>query len=224
MRIAAGTTVESLTDDDLPALDIQGPLFDGSSTNRASLAVTFEEIASTERFTLCVNHLKSKGGNGTGVDADSGDGQGNFNGMRVRGANAIATWLATDPTGSNDSDFLIVGDLNAYAKEDPIFVLEEAGYTDLATQYLGDTAYSFVFNGQYGTLDYAMANESLRSQVTGATEWHINADEPDAIDYNLDFGRDPSLFDGQTPYRTSDHDPILIGLELGRHDASASYP
>ncbi|MEO1445116.1 MAG: hypothetical protein AAFV46_02570, partial [Cyanobacteria bacterium J06635_11] len=77
------------------------------------------------------------------------------------------------------------------------------------------------FDGQLGTLDYALANSPLRDQVTGATEWHINADEPDAIDYNLDFGRDDSLFSGQTPYRTSDHDPILIGLDLaadGRDD------
>ncbi|MEL7141750.1 MAG: ExeM/NucH family extracellular endonuclease [Cyanobacteria bacterium J06643_4] len=215
VRIAEGTTVETFTDDDLPTLDIEGPLFDGPSTNRASLAVTFEEIVSGETFTLSVNHFKSKGGNGSGDDADIGDGQGNFNGMRTRGAQAIAAWLATDPTGSNDSDILIVGDLNAYAKEDPVTALEAAGYTDLAAQFLGNSAYSFVFSGQLGTLDYAMANETLRTQVTGTTEWHINADEPDAIDYNLDFNRDETLFDGQSPFRTSDHDPIVIGLALG---------
>ena len=219
VRIAEGTTIETFTDDDLAALDgaldIEGPLFDGSSTNRASLAVTFEEIANGETFTLSVNLFKSKGGNGAGDDADIGDGQGNFNGTRTRGARAIAAWLATDPTGSNDSDRLIVGDLNAYAKEDPIIALEAAGYTDLATQFLGNGAYSFVFSGQLGTLDYAMANETLRTQVTGTTEWHINADEPDAIDYNLDFNRDATLFDGQSPFRTSDHDPIVVGLALG---------
>ncbi|MEL6261405.1 MAG: ExeM/NucH family extracellular endonuclease [Cyanobacteria bacterium J06626_6] len=224
VRVAEGTTVETLTDEDLPALGIEGSLFDGSSTNRASLAVTFEEISSGETFTLSVNHLKSKGGNGEGDDADIGDGQGNFNGMRSRGAAAIAAWLATDPTGSNDSDILLVGDLNAYAKEEPIRVLEEAGYTDLAARFLGDKAYSFVFNGQVGTLDYAMANASLNVQVTGTTEWHINADEPDAIDYNLDFGRDATLFDGQTPFRTSDHDPIIVGLTLGRAIARHDRP
>ncbi|MEL6556260.1 MAG: ExeM/NucH family extracellular endonuclease [Cyanobacteria bacterium J06621_11] len=214
VSVAEGTSVETLTDEDLAALDIQGPLFDGPSTNRASLAVTFEQVSDGARFTLSVNHLKSKGGNGSGDDADVNDGQGNFNGMRTRGATAIAAWLATDPTGSGDADFLIVGDLNAYAKEDPIVALEAAGYTDLAAEFLGEKTYSFVFNGQLGTLDYAMANESLRSQVTGATEWHINADEPDAIDYNLDFDRDPTLFDGRSPYRTSDHDPIVIGIDL----------
>ncbi|MEL6939979.1 MAG: ExeM/NucH family extracellular endonuclease [Cyanobacteria bacterium J06598_1] len=215
VQVADGTSVETLTDEDLPALGLSGPLFDGSSTNRAALAVTFEEVSSSARFTLSVNHLKSKGGSGSGDNADVNDGQGNFNGTRTRGAEAIAAWLATDPTGSGDADFMIVGDLNAYAKEDPIVALEDLGYTDLAAEFLGDDkTYSFVFDGQVGTLDYAMANETMRSQVTGATEWHINADEPDAIDYNLDFNRDAALFDGQTPFRTSDHDPIIVGLDL----------
>jgi len=215
VKIAEGTSVETLSDQDLPALDIDGPLFDGSSTNRASLAVTFEEIDSEEVFTLSVNHFKSKGGNGSGDNADVSDGQGNFNGTRTRGAQALAAWLKSDPTGSGDTDFLVVGDLNAYAMEDPMMALADAGYTDLAAEFLGSKAYSFAFNGQLGTLDYALANESLFSQVSGTTEWHINADEPDAIDYNLEFNRNETWFEGQTPFRASDHDPIIVGLNLG---------
>ena len=45
-------------------------------------------------------------------------------------------------------------------------------------------------------------------------EWHINADEPGLLDYNLEFGRDPALFDASIPYRASDHDPVVIGLDL----------
>ena len=55
---------------------------------------------------------------------------------------------------------------------------------------------------------------SLVSQVRAAIDWHINADEPVALDYNLDFGREPSLFDASTPFRSSDHDPIVVDLEL----------
>ena len=51
-------------------------------------------------------------------------------------------------------------------------------------------------------------------QITGATSWNINSDEADALDYNTDFGRPADIFDGTTPYRTSDHDPLLIGLVL----------
>ncbi|MCH2248006.1 MAG: ExeM/NucH family extracellular endonuclease, partial [Crocosphaera sp.] len=214
VQVAPGTTVEILTDSDLPALGLGGTIFDGVNTNRAPLAVTFEELGTGEVFTIAVNHFKSKGGTGSGDDADIGDGQGNFNGTRLRGAEALNAWLNTDPTGSGDEDFLIVGDLNAYAQEDPITFLESAGYTDLIEQFVGNDAYSFVFDGQFGYLDYGLANQSLLSQVTGTTEWRINADEPDALDYNLDFGRDPSLFNGQDPFRNSDHDPIIIGLDL----------
>ncbi|WP_293119281.1 ExeM/NucH family extracellular endonuclease [Okeania sp. SIO1I7] len=214
VQVAPGTTVEVLTDSDLPDLGLGGTVFDGEDTNRAPLAVTFEELATGERLTVSVNHFKSKGGTGTGDDADAGDGQGNFNGTRLRGAEALNAWLNTDPTGSGDSDFLIVGDLNAYAQEDPITSLETEGYTDLIEEFVGSDAYSFVFDGQFGYLDYALANESLLSQVTGTTEWRVNADEPDALDYNLDFGRDPSLFNGQDPFRNSDHDPIIVGLNL----------
>ena len=186
--------------------------------NRAALAQTFTEIASGESFTASVNHFKSKGSSGltdtASPDYDLGDGQGFFNDTRTDAARLLADWLASDPTGQGDEDVLILGDLNAYAQEDPIRALEAAGYTDLAQAFLGDEAYSYVFDGQKGTLDYGLANGSLLSQVTGVEEVHFNADEPDAFDYNLEFGRDPSLYtDG--PYRASDHDPILIGLDLG---------
>ncbi|MDY7020554.1 MAG: ExeM/NucH family extracellular endonuclease, partial [Cyanobacteriota bacterium] len=216
VQIAPGTTVEILTDSELPALGLSDSpaVFDGVSTNRAPLAVTFEEISTGEVLTVSVNHFKSKGGNGSGDNADIGDGQGNFNGTRVRGAEAVEAWLETDPTNSNDDDFLIIGDLNAYAEEDPITFLEGEGYTDLVEEFVGNDASSFVFDGQFGYLDYGLANPALLPQVTGTTEWRINAAEPDALDYNLDFGRDPSLFDGQEPFRTSDHDPVIIGLDL----------
>jgi hypothetical protein len=131
-------------------------------------------------------------------------------------ASALKDWLATDPTHSNDPDFLIIGDLNAYAKEDPIRALEAAGYTNLIRRDLGDSAYSYVFQGQSGYLDHALASASLRPQVTGATEWHINADEPVALDYKVYLkspGQLTTLY-SPDPYRSSDHDPLLVGLNL----------
>lgn len=189
----------------------------GSDRNRPALAQTFKENATGELFTPVVNHFKSKGSSGVQAgtaDAEQNDGQGNWNDTRTKAAIALDTWLDTDPTNSGDPDVLILGDLNAYAQEDPITTLEGLGYTDLADQFIGTDAYSFVFDGQVGTLDYAMANADLLSQVTGATEWHVNADEPDAIDYNEDFGRDPNIFDASVPYRNSDHDPVIVGLDL----------
>lgn len=193
----------------------------GLQRNRPALAQTFKDAATGATFTAVANHFKSKGDSGLAgnpsispTDVDANDGQGFWNDTRTKAAIALANWLATDPTGSGDTDVLILGDLNSYASEDPIRALTTAGYTDLAQQLLGNAAYSYVFDGQLGTLDYALANQPLVTQVTGITEWHINADEPDALDYNLNFGRDPSLFDGTTPYRTADHDPVLVGLNL----------
>ena len=83
-------------------------------------------------LTVAVNHLKSKGSSCASIgDPDTGDGQGNCNLTRTKAAQALVDWLATDPTGSGDPDFLIIGDLNAYAMEDPITAIKAAGYTDL---------------------------------------------------------------------------------------------
>ncbi len=180
--------------------------------NRPALAQTFTVAATGAVFTLAINHLKSKG---SPCDADGdpnlGDGQGNCNMTRTNAAAALADWLATDPTGSGDDDFLILGDLNAYNREDPLTALTNAGLVNLldgATQ-----PYSFSFDAQAGALDHAVASASMASQVVEAIEWHINADEPELHDYNLEFGRDPALFDASTPYRASDHDPVVVGLD-----------
>ncbi|GAA4285974.1 ExeM/NucH family extracellular endonuclease [Georgenia daeguensis] len=187
------------------------PAFDDTK-NRPMLTQTFREIGTGEVFTVSVNHLKSKGSACTG-DPDTGDGQGNCNLTRTAAAEAIAEFLAGDPTGSGDPDHLVIGDLNSYDHEDPIRALEAAGYTDLVKRFGGEEAYGYVFDGMVGYLDHALATESLTAQVTGAAEWHINADEPDILDYNLDFGRPADYWTGDA-YRSSDHDPVLVGLDL----------
>jgi uncharacterized protein len=154
--------------------------------NRPALAQSFEETSSGARFTVVVNHLKSKGSGCGAGDDDTTTGQGNCNGTRTLAAQALADWLATDPTGSGDTDVLIIGDLNSYAKEDPIVALQNAGYTDLVAAFGGPTAYGYVFDGQLGYLDHALSNASLTPQVTGVAEWHINADEIPLFDYNDD--------------------------------------
>ena len=158
---------------------------DSAPRNRAALAQAFEEVGTGARFVVAVNHLKSKG---SACDApDAGDGQGNCNQVRLNAANELAAWLAADPTGTNDPDVLIIGDLNSYAMEDPITALLGAGYTNLVNAFGGPSAYSYVFDGQWGYLDHALSNASLTPQVAGVAEWHINSDEPSVLDYNTDF-------------------------------------
>ncbi|MEP7157863.1 MAG: ExeM/NucH family extracellular endonuclease [Chloroflexota bacterium] len=184
--------------------------------NRPALAQTFAQNSTGSAFTVVVNHLKSKGSPCDPDDPDGSDGQGNCNGTRVLAAQALIDWMADDPTGSSDPDFLVIGDLNSYAREDPITEFENAGYTNLIRAQHGDDAYSYVFDGQSGYLDHALANSSLTAQVTGVSDWHINADEPIALDYNTNFktaNHVNTLFAGDA-YRSSDHDPVLIGLDL----------
>ncbi|HEJ4978683.1 TPA: SpnA family nuclease [Pseudomonas aeruginosa] len=193
------------------------PEFD-DTRNRPTLAQTFQEINGGELLTIAVNHLKSKGSACDG-DPDTGDGQGNCNLTRARAAQALVDWLAGDPTGAKEPDRLIIGDLNSYAKEDPVNVIRSAGYTDLVARQAGaGKGYSYVFSGQSGYLDHALANASLARQVRGAVEWHINADEPRVLDYNVEFKtprQQDSLYNAE-PYRASDHDPVVIGIDLRR--------
>ena len=202
--------------------------------NRPGLIQTFEEVATGERFTVAVNHFKSKGSSCDELgDPDLRDGQANCNGTRTAAAEALARYLATDPTAGGDPDILIIGDLNAYAREDPIRALEVGGYTDLIRRFAGADAYSYVFDGQLGYLDYALASPSLLRQVTGAAGWYINADEPPLLDYNDDvldaseaaYQRESAalpIYEADA-FRSSDHDPVIVGLQLGR-SATAARP
>ena len=193
--------------------------------NRPVLIQTFVQNSTGERVTVAVNHLKSKGSACDDVgDPGLNDGQANCPATRTAAAIALANHLETDPTGSGDPDFLIIGDLNSYAMEDPIMALIAAGYTDLLNDFQGADAYSYLFDGQLGYLDYAMANSALSGQVTGTTAWHINADEIPLFDYNDDildagessFERESGVLELFAPdaLRSSDHDPVLVGLDL----------
>jgi predicted extracellular nuclease len=181
--------------------------------NRPSLAQTFQTPGG-KKFTLAVNHFKSKGSDCDDVgDPDTGDGQGNCNLTRTAAANALVNWLATDPTGSADPDFLITGDLNSYALEDPIAAIQAAGFINVAPTF-GQTPgapadYTYVYQGQAGTLDYVLASPSLFAQIPYAFKIPANADEPSALDYN-DYNQ-PGLYNPDF-FRYADHDPLMITL------------
>jgi predicted extracellular nuclease len=187
--------------------------------NRPALAQAFRENATGGVFVPVVNHLKSKG---SACDVpDAGDGQGNCNAVRTQAAGELAEWLAADPTATGDEDVLILGDLNSYAKEDPIDVLIGAGYTNLIAEELGPDAYSYVFDGQWGYLDHALGSASMTAQVAGVADWHVNADEPNVLDYNTNFKSEGQIASLYAPdeFRNSDHDPVLVGLDLTNDSA-----
>jgi uncharacterized protein len=196
-----------------PALLLDEPFL---AIGRPPMAQTFE--AEGVRFTVVANHFKSKGGcdDADPSNRDLGDGQGCWNATRVAMARTLWNWVQTDPTASGDKRVLIVGDLNALGEEDPVRLLKSSGLRDLLAEHAAEPAYSYVFRGESGRLDHALASPELASLVSRAAEWHINADESPALEYAA------AGFDARTlrsryrpdPFRSSDHDPVLVGLKL----------
>lgn len=184
-----------------------------SINNRPTLAQTFA-AANGEKFSVIVNHFKSKSCSGaSGSDADQNDGQGCYNPQRINQAERLVNGFIPQVTSiASDSDVLVIGDLNSYGKEDPIDLLANDGLADQIARFNGEEGYSYVFDGESGYLDHALANATMAAQITGAVEWHINADEPFVIDYNTEFK--PQDLYTPLPYKASDHDPVIIGVNL----------
>lgn len=184
---------------------------DAKVVNRKKM-ICFQELSTGERFILSVNHFKAKSGNGSGADANQGDGQGTFNATRIEEAQSVIDQYKRYTPALKEKDILIMGDLNAYAKEDPITRLTSNGFIDLHRAFHADSSYSYMFSGLAGYLDHAISNSTLFPQITGMASYTINSDEDDY--YTYDKSGDRSMF------RCSDHDPILVGLRL---DSTLSY-
>jgi len=188
--------------------------------NRPPLVQTFA-AANGEKFSVVVNHFKSKSSCPTtagDLNADQGDGQGCWNVLRTEQAQALRSYIQTLQASTGDSDVIVIGDLNAYGKEDPILDFTAAGYVDQVARF-NDFDYSYVFDGEAGYIDHALATPSLSAQIVGTTHWRINADEPAIIDYNSEFKQPACATCGpdyysNTVYRSSDHDPVIIGINL----------
>ena len=157
-------------------------------------------------FTVVANHFKSKGcSEAEGADRDQGDGQGCWNALRLDSARRLDAWLKSDPTGSGGR-IVIVGDFNSYAMEDPLRYLRDAGWQDAFAVAGVQRPYSYVYEGRAGRLDHALLSPALAQSLRGAAEWHSNADEPRSLGYAQ--GNAPG------PWRSSDHDPMLLGFDL----------
>lgn len=211
-------------------------VLDLGDKNRTTLAQSFQAVRGNKTFTVIPNHLKSKSCSGvdaSSTDADQKDGQGCWNPTRVKAVDQIVQWLAKNPTQVPKQNALLVGDMNSYAKEEPILSFEKANYKVLlndAKVGQGAQAYSYVFgvasdangNGGAGNLDHAIADASLYPKVVRTFAWHINADEPTVLDYNEEYKTDEqkALFYGEDAYRSSDHDPVIVDLDLNGKDSS----
>lgn len=188
----------------------QGPF----QFHRPSLITSFKHKASSEAFTVSLNHFKSKSCRSSfGENVDGKDGQACYNADRVEQATMLVNALKNYPTGLQDDDVIIIGDLNSNASEGPIKVITDAGFHEVLTELHGKQgAYSYVFDGRSGLIDYAILSPTLRPRLTTAEVWHVNTDETTVLDYNSEFK--PKVFYEANPFRSSDHDPVIFGLNF----------
>jgi uncharacterized protein len=188
--------------------------------NRPTFAQGFA-ASNGERFAVVVNHLKSKGSCPTdgSADTDQNDGQGCWNATRVEQAERLRDFVAQVQTTAGTQDVILIGDLNAHGQEDPLHTLTGDGLIVDQVARFKPEAHSYVFDGLAGRMDHGLATSSMTSKIVSAAPWNINADEPAIIDYNLEYKTPACATCGpdyyqSTPYKSSDHDPIVLGLNL----------
>ena len=186
--------------------------------HRPAVTQRFASTETGEEFVVSVNHLKSKG-SACSESPDLDDGQGNCSASRTAAATALTKWL--NETVAPDGRAIVIGDLNSYDHEESIDAFARGGFTDLEKQFNGEHAYSYVFDGQLGYLDYALAQPALTADVSAVASWHINSDEPSLIDYDMSFKlpAQDALY-APDAYRSSDHDPVIVGLNLTPPDTT----
>lgn len=184
--------------------------------NRPAL---FQKFASGKQsFYIAVNHFKSKGRPCKTEIEDPF--QGHCNQERTRAALALVNFI--NRNAEDDVPILIVGDLNSYSKEDPLLILAKAGFKNLnevADLYSANKPFfSYSYQGYLGNLDHILANNAMLPFVRSIDSWHINSVEDSLLDYHTESNGQsyPSVDHYATPdaYRSSDHDPLVIGIEF----------
>lgn len=176
------------------------------SQHRPPLLQCFRELASGEDFIACLCHLKSKSSNSaSGLDLDQGDGQGAYNYSRLLQVKRLHQWLSQ--LNLTEPDWLILGDLNCNAQEDPLDWLRDQGWKDGSAPESA-LSYSYQHYDQRGCLDHALGSPTMIPQIRSICHWHINADEPLIMSYSS------SAANAQGLSRCSDHDPLLLDLTL----------
>ena len=180
-----------------------------STFERAQITQGFSANATGRRFLLSMVHLRSKlCSNATGTNLDQGDGQGCYNARRRSQVQELNTHWASIRSTAWIPAQLIMGDFNAYDQEDPVDRMRAAGYVDLVTGVPAPWTYQYA--NTFGSIDHAFATTAMADAVTGAAVWGINSDEPP----NLDYRDANTAFYQANAFRSSDHDPVVVGIDV----------
>ena len=191
--------------------------------NRPPLAQRFRHLNTGETFWVVVNHFKSKRcGDAVGANRAQDDGQGCWNPVRVKAANRLVEWAQTLAADHGDDRVLLLGDFNAYAREDPMMHLREAGFRNVLRDHHPLPASGYIYRAESGTLDYILSTRTLKPLIQRAGVFPINADEPPLLYYDRESRHDvpEAILAGETPWRSSDHDPTWVDIEPGASDGN----
>ncbi|MBF9236194.1 ExeM/NucH family extracellular endonuclease [Hymenobacter sp. BT683] len=181
---------------------------------RPPLAQVFitKRKARPDTLGFVVNHFKSKG-SGSGDDADQNDGQGGSNARRKAQATALVQFINKTVIPAGAVRVVSAGDYNANYEEDPIDIMRAAGLVPATPP----TSASYVFKGLTGSLDHAVITSNLVGFLD-VQKWHINSAEPVMLEYD----QAGEATDITNPFRCSDHDPVLIGVNFAGISNAAS--
>ena len=167
-----------------------------------------------DTFALIINHFKSKASS-SGANTDQGDGQGSSNLHRKGQATALVQFINNTVKLTGTRYVVSVGNYNANYEEKPMDILRAAELV------LGSPAAStsYMYNGLSGSLDHTVLTPNLVGHTT-VEKWHINASAPEFLEYDVA----GAATDITSPCRSSDHDPILIGLNFSSVVTTAAQP
>jgi len=156
-----------------------------------------------KRWGILAAHFKSRGGCPDAGDTDRGEGC--WAQRRERQSDSLLEWLSGHSLLPADHyPMLVLADFNAYAEEAAMQTWHAAGFMDLiAREIPAERRYTYIYRGQSGYLDHALATPAMREYLASIELWPVNADEPA---YLSD--------EGKAIWRISDHDPMVIDLRL----------
>ncbi len=123
----------------------------------------------------------------------------------------IGAWLTSDTTDFAADNIVLLGQLHALLREDPVRTLLDAGWLDLGADLPTENRYSAVMDGLHGQTHFALGSPALAGKSSGAVIWHTNADEPEAFDYRA---TNPAGLYAPDPYRSSGTDPLIVDLRI----------
>jgi 5'-nucleotidase len=185
---------------------------------RKPLAQVFKPVGAPDdkKFIAIANHFKSKGSPPPADPTDTDKGQGASNLARTAQAKSLLDFSTQLQADKGTDKVFLIGDFNAYAQEDPLNVLTGAGYVNQdgkAKNADGSAKHSYLFGGLVGSLDHILASPGADAVVTGADIWNINSVESVALEYSR-YNNNVTSYYAPDQYRASDHDPVVVGLDL----------